>query len=211
MVLDYNKPNTIRIRGDRMFHKGLNKEIIVDAAKELIEQDGFPAFSMRRLAEKLNIKTASLYAHIESMDALFTEIGLTALRAQRDCLLNAVGEKHGDTAVAALAESFRLFAAEHPELYRLIMQMPSSDDTVLKEAAAMTAEPFMRVLSDYRLSETQKMHWQRVLRGLMHGFVSEEQAGYFTHYPVSVDESYQIAVRCMIDGLHREEAETDAR
>lgn len=49
-----------------MFHKGLNKEIIVDAAKELIEQDGFPAFSMRRLAEKLNIKTASLYAHIES-------------------------------------------------------------------------------------------------------------------------------------------------
>ena len=32
----------------------------------------------------------------------------------------------------------------------------------------MTAEPFMRVLSDYRLSETQKMHWQRVLRGLMH-------------------------------------------
>ena len=60
-----------------MFHKGLNKEIIVDAAKELIEQDGFPAFSMRRLAEKLNIKTASLYAHIESMDALFTEIGLT--------------------------------------------------------------------------------------------------------------------------------------
>ena len=55
-----------------MFHKGLNKEIIVDAAKELIEQDGFPAFSMRRLAEKLNIKTASLYAHIESMDALFT-------------------------------------------------------------------------------------------------------------------------------------------
>ena len=81
MVLGYNKPNTIRIRGDRMFHKGLNKEIIVDAAKELIEQDGFPAFSMRRLAEKLNIKTASLYAHIESMDALFTEIGLTALRA----------------------------------------------------------------------------------------------------------------------------------
>ncbi len=91
------------------------------------------------------------------------------------------------------------------------MQMPSSDDTVLKEAAAMTAEPFMRVLSDYRLSETQKMHWQRVLRGLMHGFVSEEQAGYFTYYPVSVDESYQIAVRCMIDGLHREEGETDAR
>lgn len=194
-----------------MFHKGLNKEIIVDAAKELIEQDGFPAFSMRKLAEKLNVKTASLYAHIESMEALFTEIGLSALREQQDCLLNAVGEQHEDAAVMALAESYRRFASECAELYKIIMQMPSGDDAVLKEAAAMTAQPFMRVLADYRLTEEQRMHWQRVLRGLVHGFVSEEQAGYFSHYPVSVEESYQIAVRCMIDGLHREEGETNDR
>lgn len=194
-----------------MFHKGLNKEIIVDAAKELIEQDGFPAFSMRKLAEKLNVKTASLYAHIESMEALFTEIGLSALREQQDCLLDAVGEQYEDAAVMALAESYRRFASECAELYKIIMQMPSGDDAVLKEAAAMTAEPFMRVLADYRLTEEQRMHWQRVLRGLMHGFVSEEQAGYFSHYPVSVEESYQIAVRCMIDGLHREEGETNDR
>ena len=194
-----------------MFHKGLKKEIIVDAAKALIEQAGFPAFSMRKLAEKLNVKTASLYAHVESMDALFTEVGLSALREQRDCLLNAIGEQQGDTAVMALAESYRHFAAEHAELYRLILQMPSGNDAVLKEAAAMTAEPFMRVLADYRLSENQRMHWQRVLRGLMHGFVSEEQAGYFSHYPVPVEESYQIAVRCMMDGLQKEAGEADAR
>ena len=194
-----------------MFHKGLSKEIIVNAAMELMEQEGFPAFSMRKLAEKLHIKTASLYAHIESMEALFTEIGLSALREQRDCLLNAVGEQHGDAAVTELAESYRRFAAEHAELYKIIVQMPSGDDAVLKEAAAMTAQPFMRVLADYRLTEEQKMHWQRVLRGLMHGFVSEAQAGYFSHYPVSAEESYQIAVRCMIDGLHKEEGEGNGR
>ena len=194
-----------------MFHKGLNQKIIVDAAKELIEQEGFPAFSMRKLAETLNVKTASLYAHIESMEALFTEIGLSALREQWDCLLNAVAKRHGDAAIIALAKGYRHFAAEHAELYKIIMQMPSGDDTVLKEAAAMTAEPFMRVLADYRLTEEQKMHWQRALRGLMHGFVSEEQAGYFSHYPVSVEESYQIAVRCMIGGLHQEEGETNGR
>ena len=166
---------------------------------------------MRRLAEKLSVKTASLYAHVESMDALFTEIGLSALREQRDCLLNAIGGQDGDAAVTALAESYRRFAAEHAELYKIIMQMPSGNDAVLKEAAAMIAEPFMRVLADYRLTEEQKMHWQRALRGLMHGFVSEEQAGYFSHYPVSAEESYQIAVRCMIDGLHKAAGETDAR
>lgn len=194
-----------------MFHKGLNKEIIINTAIELIEQDGFPAFSMRKLAEKLNVKTASLYAHIESMEALFTEIGLAALREQRNCLLNAVGEQHGDAAVTALADGYRHFAAEHAELYKIIMQMPSGDDAILKEAAAMTAEPFMRVLADYELSEEQRMHWQRVLRGLMHGFVSEAQAGYFSHYPLSVEESYEIAVRCMIEGLHREGSESNGQ
>ena len=194
-----------------MFHKGLNKEIIVDAAKELIEQDGVSTFSMRKLAEKLSVKTASLYAHIESMNALFTEIGLAALKNQRDCLLHAVGEKHGDAAVMALAESYQQFASEHAELYRFILQMPSGDDAILKEAAAMTAEPFMRVLADFHLTEEQRMHWQRVLRGSMHGFVSVKQAGYFSHYPVPVEESYQIAVRCMINGLHREEGEADAQ
>jgi AcrR family transcriptional regulator len=190
-----------------MFHKGLNKEIIVDAAKELIEENGFGDFSMRRLADKLEIKTASLYTHIESMEALFTEVGLSVLKQQRDCLLGAIGETRADSAVTALAECYRRFALEHTELYRLIMQMPSGNDKVLKEAAAMTAEPFMRVLDDYSLSDECKMHCQRMLRAMMHGFVSEELSGYFSHYPVSADESYRLSVACVIDGLHKKESE----
>ena len=55
-----------------MFHKGLNKEIIVDAAKELIEQEGFSAFSMRKLAEMLHVKTASLYHRSTRADTVLT-------------------------------------------------------------------------------------------------------------------------------------------
>lgn len=190
-----------------MFHKGLNKEIIIESAKEMIEKDGIQQFSMRKLAENLGVKTASLYTHIERMETLFTQIGLNALNDQKNCLMNAIGEKHGDAAIEAVAESYRQFATEHMELYRFIMQMPSGKDEVLKEAASMTAEPFMKVLEDYRIPNNRKMHWQRILRGLLHGFISEEQAGYFSHYPVPVHESYDIAVSCVITGLHKEERE----
>lgn len=190
-----------------MFHKGLNKEIIVKAAKELIEQEGVQNFSMRKLADKLEIKTASLYTHIQSMEALYTEVGLSALKSQMEELSDAIGEKIRDDAVTILAYSYRKFATEHEELYKIIMQIPTGNDDILKEAAVMTAEPFMKVLNDYQLSQEQKMHWQRILRGMMHGFVSEEKAGYFTHYPVSIDDSYKSAVQCVIDGLHKEEGE----
>lgn len=63
----------------------------------------------------------------------------------------------------------------------------------------------MRVLCDYDLSEECRMHRQRLLRAMMHGFVSEELAGYFSHYPVSVGESYEEAIACVTDGLHKEE------
>ena len=190
-----------------MFHKGLNKEIVVETAKELIEEIGFNDFSMRKLADKLEIKTASLYTHIESIEALFTEVGLSALKEQRNCLLHAIGEKKGDDAVKALAAGYRCYSMEHPALYQIIMQIPSSDNEVLKKAAAMTAEPFMQILDNYQVSEERKIHWQRVMRGAMHGFVSEEQAGYFSHYPIAIEESYKVAVNCIIEGLHREESE----
>ena len=188
-----------------MFHKGLNRESVVAAAGELIEQEGMEQFSMRRLAEKLGVKTASLYTHVESMEALFTQVGLSALKTQQAYFADAIQEKQGDDAVLALAQAYRSFAFAHPQLYRLIMQIPAGNDAALKEAAAITAEPFMHVLAAYSISEHRRMHWQRVLRGLMHGFVSEEQAGYFSHYPVSIAESYKLAVGCAIAGLHKEE------
>lgn len=40
--------------------------------------------------------------------------------------------------------------------------------------------------------------------GVMHCFVSQEASGYFSHYPVDLEESYRLAIGCVIDGLHKE-------
>ncbi len=207
ILLGYNEPNIIRKKICRLFHKGLNKEALIEASKGLIEENGIAAFSMRALAEKLGVKTASLYAHIENMDALFTEVGLSALRDQKAAQLAAIEGKDGDAAVFALAESYRAFAKAHAALYQLIMQMPMGKDETLRTAAAMTAEPSMQVLQGYAITEERRMHWQRVLRGVMHGFVSQEASGYFSHYPVDLEESYCLAIGCVIDGLHKEAAQ----
>ncbi len=209
MSLGYNKPNDIRKKEGPVFHKGLNKEVLIEASKELIEENGIAAFSMRALAEKLGVKTASLYAHIESMDALFTEVGLSALHDQKAAQLAAIEGKNGDAAVFALAESYRAFAKAHAALYQLIMQMPMGKDETLRAAAAMTAEPSLQVLQGYAITDERRMHWQRVLRGVMHGFVSQEASGYFSHYPVDLEESYRLAIECVIDGLHKEAAQNE--
>lgn len=188
-----------------MAHKGLDKEAVVKAAVELIEKDGYGNFSMRALADRLGVKTASLYNHVSSMGELYTTIGLYALRLQKQTQLDAIEGKQRDEAVYAVADSYRRFAREHRELYKVIMGMPKGPNTILQQAAAQIIDPIMQVLADYTLEEPARMHWQRVLRSIMHGFIAQEEAGFFSHYAMAADESYRIAVRCFLDGLHADE------
>ena len=61
-----------------MARKGLNTDHIVEAATELIAERGFDQFSLRELADRLGVKTASLYNHISSLSELTSNIGQLA-------------------------------------------------------------------------------------------------------------------------------------
>lgn len=180
---------------------GLTQQRVIEAATELIEQGGVEFFSMRALAEKLNVKTASLYNHVESMDALLADVCAHALKMQRDALMHSVALERGRAAVGALADAYRQFAKAHRQLYRLIMQRAAACGERSSEAAQCIVDPFMYVLQDSALTLEEKVHWQRVLRGLVHGFVAQEEAGFFAHLPENVNESFQIAIQCYVDGL----------
>lgn len=188
-----------------MPRNGLTRERVVEAAAQLIEESGAAAFSMRALADSLHIRTASLYNHVESMDELLLAVCAYALRAQREAELAAIHGRTGTAAIAALADAYRQFARTHRELYRLIISTAAACGEQLGEAEQCIVEPFMAVLEHTALSEEEKIHWQRVLRGIVHGFVSQEDAGFFSHLPADVDESFHTAIQCCIDGLAQAE------
>ena len=71
-------------------------------------------------------------------------------------------------------------------------------------------EPIMIVLGGYKLTEEQKKHLQRVFRSIMHGFISQEEAGCFKQFPIDVEDSYRMAVRGFILLLENSEKEAKA-
>lgn len=189
-----------------MTHKGLSQEAVVLAAAELIERRGRAAFSMRLLADKLEIKTASLYNHVEGMDGLLAEVCRYTLRQMQAAELCSIEGKHGEETVYAMANTCRRFAKEHRELYWLTMELAARDSRVLDDAAVSFTEPIKQMLRDFNLREEYAIHFRRLFRAVVHGFVSQEDEGFFSHYPVSSDESFEFAVRCFIDNLKREES-----
>lgn len=189
--------------------KGISREVVLAKAIEMIERNGDPSISMRELAEELEIKTPSLYNHVRGMEELFTEISHYAADKLRQMQLTAIQGKHKDDAFFALAAAYRSFAKEHKGLYKVTLSLPTLQEDILTQTAAAIAEPIFLVLSQYALSEEQSIHWQRILRSIIHGFLSQEEAGFFRHYPVSVEISYQMAIRCFLTGLHTETEENN--
>src|SRR5882724_11959671 len=50
--------------------RGLSRELLVEAALELIQDEGLEGLSMRALAERLSVKAASLYWHVRDRSEL---------------------------------------------------------------------------------------------------------------------------------------------
>ena len=61
--------------------------------------------------------------------------------------------------------------------------------------------PILRILAGYGLSQAQQVHWQRILRSVMHGFAAHETAGGFSHFPLDSDESYRLAIQWIAAAL----------
>ena len=62
------------------------------------------------------------------------------------------------------------------------------------------------MLEPWRLDDAQAIHAIRMIRSLIHGFVSLEAAGGFG-IPLDLEQSYDYAITVFIDGLEREAAQ----
>lgn len=188
-----------------MSSKGLTKDIIIAQAVALMEESGQSIVSLHELARRLEIKTPSLYNHIKSTKDLQYQIFRYAIDKFVANQNAAVQGKQKDEAVKAYAEAYHTFAIENKGLYRLIMSMPLDNDETEKEMALPLLETVIKLLSDYGLNDEAVAHRQRVLRAVLHGFISQEDLGYFYYYKdADPEKSRDIAVQCFLNGLHAE-------
>ena len=187
-----------------MAKKGLSKESITEAALALVEEKGLANFSLRALANFLQIQVSSLYNHISGQNELLTEVGCRAVCMMAVQEEQAIAGKRTDDALFALADAYRAFATGPPELYRIIMGVHVLNLSVLESESKKIIAPILAVLSGYGIPTERQLHYQRILRSIMHGFFAHEHTGGFTYSEIDRETSYHLAIQCVIDALHTE-------
>jgi AcrR family transcriptional regulator len=114
---------------------------IVAVARELLEEEGPDALSMRRLAERLGIRAPSIYKHLpdkQALEAALISAGFEEAAAQFE---EAV--RGADEPLAALGAAYRAFAHDHPHLYRLMTERPLPRERLTPGVEERAAAPLV--------------------------------------------------------------------
>ncbi|CAB1250105.1 TetR/AcrR family transcriptional regulator [Clostridium sp. MT-14] len=183
----------------------LNTETILNTAAELVEENGLENVSLLQVAEKLGVKSPSLYNHFSGFKELSLGIARLAISRLGDTIRSAaVGRSKGD-ALMTIALAYRKFARENPELYKAILRFPAYNDRSIQEAGHAVVHILYQVMESYHYSKEKTIHFVRGFRSALHGFVSLEEVGFFQSTEADVDKSFEQLVSCLISTLNTRE------
>ena len=90
-----------------MGRRGLNAEVIMEAAIELVEEKGYRNFSMRELAARLGVQPASLYNHVNGIEEVNTAVGMHGITELEKALEQAYTYSDFTEALGIMADAYR--------------------------------------------------------------------------------------------------------
>jgi AcrR family transcriptional regulator len=179
---------------------GLDKATVVEGAAKLVDEEGIEQLTLGRLAERLGVRTPSLYNHVAGLPGLKHDLAIYCLHDLLDRITHAtIGKSHTE-AIVALANAYRAYARETPGRYALTQQAPDPADREVQVIAQQVVDVVRAVLVPYSYSEEEAIHAIRSLRSIVHGFVSLEVAGGFG-IPVDLDASFHWLINLFVAGL----------
>ena len=180
---------------------GLSPASVTEAGAALVDEIGFENLSMGLLAERLGVKTPSLYKHVASQADLAHRIAVLAMTELADAIRDVTQGRAGSEALVAGAHAMRTYVLAHPGRYAAgNAAHPSGPDDPLVPAVGRVLASWSAMLHGYGLDPDQEIHALRMLRSLLHGFATLEAVGSF-QIDTNVDESFTWMIDFINQGL----------
>ncbi len=148
--------------------------MIIDAAREMAEAEGWDAVTTRRLAQRIEYSQPVLYSHFKGKDAIMTAVAVEGFAELAAELRTArTGAPDPQAALAAVAAAYTRFAETRPVLYEAMFTNAvdltfASPDTPapLHEGFGELREALRPLIGDDDLGASTEVFWAG-LHGLM--------------------------------------------
>ena len=180
---------------------GLTGDDVAASAAELADEIGFQGVTMGLLADRLGVRSPSLYKHVGGLADVQHRVATLALTELGEVIRDAVQGQAGRDALAALLTAVRGYVTAHPGRYMAtIGAEPTGPDDPLQAASTRVINSIAAVLRGYGITEDQMTHAIRTIRSTMHGFAILEASRGF-QWDADPDESFEWMIRFVDRGL----------
>jgi AcrR family transcriptional regulator len=156
------------------------RQVIVNAARELAEAEGWESVTTRRLADCIEYSQPVLYSHFEGKDAIVSAVALEGFGELAAALQNARKTAGSpDAEPRAVASAYMEFARANPALYeamftlRADLTFAQSDTPAPLHASFVELREALAPLAGDRDVET----FTEVAWSTLHGLATLSQAG----------------------------------
>ncbi len=126
---------------------------IIEAARQVLEDEGPNSLTMRRLADELGIQAPSLYKHFPRKAAVELALIEDGLADIGQVSHRAIHQPGSDGRLNALLNAYRRHSLSHPNLYRLATSGPLSREQLPPGLEEWAGNPWFVVTGDPSLAQ----------------------------------------------------------
>lgn len=177
----------------------MDKSIIVKKAAELANEIGLEKVTLKRLASDLNIKSPSLYNHINGLEDLQKEVMLYGWKQLEERVIEAAVCVTGYDALEAMGRTFYKYATENPGIFNAMLWYNKFQSDEMQDATKRIFSIVYKIFSTLNISQENCDHLIRTYRAFLEGYALLVNNRAFGH-PLSIEESFEISLQVLIAG-----------
>lgn len=171
----------------------------LNAARDIVAQDGLRGLSTRRIAREIGYAPGTLYQLFDDLDDLIAQMNADTLEALLEACKGVDNKAGPEAALQRLAARYVRFVGEHPKLWNAVFEHTLPDGKTLHERhiSAVTrllglAETALEPLFSPGM-ENDLLHESRVLWASLHGITSLAVSGKLAQAETPEDMARSLA------------------
>lgn len=117
---------------------------IVEAARDILSEQGVEALSMRGIAERIEYSPATIYLYFKDKDELVREVVVSGFERLREYMLNEIGKvasaADARAQYAATGRAYARFALDNTAYFKVMFELPAVAQMECPEPHSSDAE-----------------------------------------------------------------------
>ena len=188
----------------------ISKQLIIETSAKLANKIGLENLSMKMIAEELNIKSPSLYNHFSSLKDIKKSLMLYGWKQLEDKMIDSAVGVSGYEALKNMCYASYDYAINNKGVFEAMLWYNKYDDEDTIKVTKRLYELIFKVTKNLNISEKNTRHIIRTIRSFLEGFVLLINNNGFGN-PISVEESFDVSLKIIINGIKSLENEKKKR